>query len=282
MACNLLKSYRLHNPNGAPFAILCDRENEYTKQFDKAVVINNPTRTFLDKIKMLSMPPYDENIFIDADCLCYRNIQDFWEDMPSKGVSCYGKTVEENSNTGWFKKNDLEEQFRNRVSYSISLHSGIVFFQNDLLTKRVYEDCMIAIDNYNNNKFQIFEKPADEPALALSMAMNECHPIENEVNSFLFYPMAKRFKNNIVKGALSYTIDGRHWIENVGLLHWQNINIKKARYQSEIVKLSDNPALLKTTKIISLYAHEFMYLCKNEYIPWVKYEINTKILRKRI
>ena len=33
MACNLLKSYKLHNPDGVPFAILCDRENEYTKQF---------------------------------------------------------------------------------------------------------------------------------------------------------------------------------------------------------------------------------------------------------
>lgn len=31
-ANNLLKSYRLHNTK-YPFAILCDRENQYTKDF---------------------------------------------------------------------------------------------------------------------------------------------------------------------------------------------------------------------------------------------------------
>ncbi len=281
MACNLLKSYKYHNPDGAPFAIICDRENSYSKQFDKTIIIQDPTRSYLDKIKMLSLPPYDENIFIDADCLCYRNIQDFWNDMPEKGTACYGKTLDENSDEGWFRKDDLEEKYKQRVSYSVSMHSGIVFFRNDETTKAIYSDCLDIIENYHNNKFTIFKQPADEPVLALSMAMNECRPIENEVNSFLFYPMAKQFKSNIAKGKLSYTKDGGNQIDNVGLLHWQNINVKQARYQSEIVRLSDEPLFSKTYKIIKLFLCEFVSLCKNEYIPWIGYEIDTKILRKK-
>lgn len=281
MACNLLKSYRLHNPNGAPFAIVCDKENKYTEQFDKTVILQNPTKTFIDKIKMLSLPLYDENIFIDADCLCYRNIQDLWKDMPIEGVSCYGRTLDENSNEGWFKKNDLEERFKDRISYSVGLHSGIVFFRNDQTTRNIYNDCMDIIQTYNNNKFLIFDKPADEPILALSMALNECHPIESSNNSFLFYPMAKHFISNVVKGELSYTTNGRKWIKNVGLLHWQNINIGKARYQSEIIRLSDNSAFVKTARIMNLHINEFVSLCKSEYIPWIRYEIDTKILRKK-
>lgn len=34
LAQNLLKSYRLYSRNPMPFAILCDRENTYTEQFD--------------------------------------------------------------------------------------------------------------------------------------------------------------------------------------------------------------------------------------------------------
>lgn len=281
MACNLLKSYRLHNPNGAPFAILCDKENEYTKQFDKTVIIRDSTNTFLDKIKMLSIPPYDENIFIDADCLCYRNIQDFWMDMPVTGFSCYGKTLDENSNEGWFKKNDLEERFRDRVAYSVSLHSGVVFFRDDQSTKKIYDDCMAVVENYSKNVFKIFDKPADEPILALSMAMNGCHPIEKENQPFLFYPLAKRFRCNVIKGDLSYTANGKDWIKNVGILHWQSVNISKARYQTEIVRLSDEPIFSKIRKIAYLHLCEFTDLCENEYIPWVRYEIKTKILRKK-
>ncbi len=281
MACNLLRSYRLHNPDGAPFAILCDKENDYTRQFDKTIILQDSTRSYLDKIKMFSTPPYDENIFIDADCLCYRDIQDFWEDMPEKGVTCYGKTLEENSNQGWFKKDDLEDKYRGRVSYSVSLHSGIVFFRNDELTHAVYSDCLDVIENYQNNKFTIFKQPADEPVLALSMAMNGCYPVENEQSKFLFFPMAKRFSSDIINGKLQYTEDGEKWISNVGILHWQNINIKKPKYQSEIIRLESGSASTKRIKIMCIYCREFVTKCRKVYIPWIKYEVDTKILRKK-
>ena len=37
MARNLLMSYRFHNHGGPPFAIICDRENNYTEDFDDVV-----------------------------------------------------------------------------------------------------------------------------------------------------------------------------------------------------------------------------------------------------
>lgn len=39
VAENLLKSYRLFSKDPLPFAILADRENEYTKAFDKVLLI---------------------------------------------------------------------------------------------------------------------------------------------------------------------------------------------------------------------------------------------------
>lgn len=73
LASNLLKSYRLFTDEPCPFAILCDRENEVTAEFDDVVILDHPLNSFWDKFELLKLAPYDETIFIDADCLAYAD-----------------------------------------------------------------------------------------------------------------------------------------------------------------------------------------------------------------
>ena len=56
LALNLLKSYRHNSANPVPFAIIADRENYYTKQFDKVIILEKPTFSYMDKIQMLKTP----------------------------------------------------------------------------------------------------------------------------------------------------------------------------------------------------------------------------------
>ncbi len=42
LAVNLLDSYRFHAIHPKPFAIICDRENEYTAQFDCVILMEPP------------------------------------------------------------------------------------------------------------------------------------------------------------------------------------------------------------------------------------------------
>ena len=79
LAQNLLKSYRLYSRNPMPFAILCDRENTYTEQFDQTVILEHPLNSFWDKFELLVKAPYDETIFIDADCLAYADLNEYWD-----------------------------------------------------------------------------------------------------------------------------------------------------------------------------------------------------------
>jgi len=78
LANNLLKSYRFRGGK-YPFAILCDRENKYTSDFDKVVILDGVSKTYLDKFRILIDAPYDENFFIEPDCLVYQNIDYFFE-----------------------------------------------------------------------------------------------------------------------------------------------------------------------------------------------------------
>lgn len=66
LAANLLKSYLRNTSAPFPFAIIADRHNKFTEQFDKVVLLEKPACSCLDKIEMLNKAPFDENIFIDA------------------------------------------------------------------------------------------------------------------------------------------------------------------------------------------------------------------------
>ena len=101
MAANLLASFRMHNP-GVPFAIICDRENEYTKLFDDVIVLEEVNGNYLDKFSLLVKSPYDESIFIEPDCLIYRNLDFFW-DLFSHESDCSSFGWNEGGITHWFK-----------------------------------------------------------------------------------------------------------------------------------------------------------------------------------
>ena len=79
MAKNLVLSYRLFCDNPLPFAIMCDKENEYTKAFDQVVLFQPGPRVYFNKFELLKRSPFDETIFIDADCLAYADLNDFWD-----------------------------------------------------------------------------------------------------------------------------------------------------------------------------------------------------------
>ena len=85
IAKNLLDSYRVNASGAFPFAIICDRENEYTAAFDKVVMLDNPTHSYMDKLRLFDCLPWEETIFIDADCLVYGDIDRWWKLFEENG-----------------------------------------------------------------------------------------------------------------------------------------------------------------------------------------------------
>lgn len=242
LAENLLKSYKYKTSDPMPFAIVADRCNEVTQQFDKVVLLDKPTCSYMDKLEMLNHPPFDENIFIDADCLVYGNINQYWNHFPAKGVTCFGKSLPLTSHDGWFMIDDIGA-YKNKISFIPQLHGGIIFFNDDDLTRYIYSLAVTISENYSQYRFKYFDEPADEPVLALSMAVNQSLPIELSIEeqqrAFLFYPTAEKIHMDIRKG-LSYLNRKGEWIDNVLLLHWQNVNTETPKYRMEIRRLDKN------------------------------------------
>ena len=241
LAANLLKSYKLHTASPMPWAIYADCENEYTQLFDKVILIPDPCKSYMDKINMLDHPAWDENIFIDADCLAYGDLNRYWDYYEESGVRCIGRALPLDSNDGWFKIDGIGE-YKERCAFIPQMHGGIIFFSNDALAHRIFSDAKVIAAEYDRFVFRYFKKPADEPILALSMAINDCKPIElskkEKEKAFLFYPTAGKVRADIREGLCRYMRHDATWVSDCLLIHWQNKNTEKPLYRMEIDRLN--------------------------------------------
>lgn len=178
IARNLLRSYRHFTKDPLPFAILADRENEYTREFDRTILLDKPTNSYLDKLKLYEYLPYDISVFIDADCLAYGDLNEIFDHFrDGDDFCCYGRVLPLEDKTGWFNYEDLGE-LQSRVSYCVGLHGGIYYIRRSPEAQAVFETAAQVASNYETYNFKgRFSTPGDEPILALSMALNGCRPI---------------------------------------------------------------------------------------------------------
>lgn len=277
LARNLLNSYRYFSENPLPFAIITDRQNEYTSEFDDVIILDKVTSSYLDKLNILIYSPYDETIFIDADCLAYKDLNEYWNLFKySDDFSCFGKSLDTNSTDGWFNINDIGN-FSNDINFIPQMHGGICFIRKGEKCRRIYELCIDIANNYDKYKFKYFDKPADEPLLALSMSLYNCRPTSKNSNSYVFYPICKNLKSDIFLGKLSYKDNSGSIISNVMLVHWQNINTEKELYKFEVEKLNIMMRNKKNLSIIEI----ILYKLKIRYI-YLKLNIILIDLIKKI
>ena len=237
MAVNLLRSYKYCSASPLPFAIIADEHNEYTKDFDDVCIFDEARCNYLDKLEMYEHLPYDVNIFIDADCLVYRDINrlfDIFENADD--FSCFGRVLPLDDKTGWFEYENLNIDLQKQIDYVVGLHGGIYYMRKTEKCKKVLEDAKVFALNYADYKFKgKFTNPGDEPLVALSMAVNGCKPIPHDFSAIFCY---WECENNIklsLKNKSAYIIP-----QNVhtDIVHWGTRFTKTPIYLKQISSLN--------------------------------------------
>lgn len=204
LAHNLLLSYRYHTKKSTPFAILCDRENEWTADFDQVILIDNPSYSYMDKIRIMDLSPYEETIFLESDCLIYRDLDELWsifKDSPDLGL--LGRTYPKDSKKGWWKDENLGA-LREKVDYKVICQGGLYYIRNkgkDL--PAIQKTIEFIKEQYFSYHFSIFDTVLeDETILCLAAAVHHIRPVCNWLDVFVYYPEAVFSKVDIRKGAL--------------------------------------------------------------------------------
>lgn len=226
VAYNLLCSYRLY-AGKYPFAIICDRENKYTASFDKVMLLEDPTGSYLDKLHLFDYIPYEETIFIDADCLIYGDIDRWWSLFEkADDFSVFGRVYEDlSSDLGWFRYEGMGK-YREKIRYIPSFSGGVYFLRNTETCRRVFETAKEAAANFGDYPFAIFKNPADEPVIALGMAVNGCRPVECSDVGLYTYRRLMHADIDVPYAEWYYKDEWRPII----MIHWGCFGIMKAFY----------------------------------------------------
>ena len=230
MARNLLRSYRLNCSEPMHFALIADRHNAFTEEFDDVVILENPTNTWMDKLNLLQNCPYDENIFIDADCLVYRDINFFWDLFASADdFSCFGKALPLDSEGGWFTSQAAQLY---PIHFLTHLHGMLYFIRRSSTIDQMYTLCQDIIKNYHLITFKGFnDRLADEPVIALAMAILNLKPIDRKPDYYCFVPFATEISTNYLSRDVVFSnpTDGK--VLQCCIVHWGNQNTLKAQYR---------------------------------------------------
>ena len=226
-ARNLLYSYRLHNKM-LPFAIICDRENEYTKEFDDVVVINAST-TYSDKFRVLVDSPYDETVFIESDCLVYHNLAEMFELLASgDDFTAFG--VNDDDIKVWFSKPEqLTGRFGDLFASIPVYNPGYLFIRKSPLTEKIYHDTTTVSEwliknRPNDGKISLFTKGMlrDDVVFSMVMKLNGCRCVAHpSVGKCIYYPNTKIITRiNVVNGKLDVIQDKEY--HNCNILHFSS------------------------------------------------------------
>lgn len=224
-------SYRNTNGSKYPWTLVCDRENLWTADFDNIIILEHPAKSYMDKLTLFGLVPYDECIFIDADCLVFSKLDSFWDRMDQvEGFSCFGKPLPLDSQDGWFLIDDVGE-WKQHISFIPQMHGGICFLKKGEKLNRILYLAHQIEENYNNYKFKYFDKPADEPILALATAITMSRPIAAQEHDFLFLPsVSVREQRNVILSNCASFVTGKS-AGAIRIIHYQNHNTEKTGYQ---------------------------------------------------
>ena len=237
MAVNLLRSYKYCSSSPLPFAIIADEHNEFTKEFDDVRIFEEAKSNYLDKLEMYDYLPYDINIFIDADCLVYRDINRLFDIFESADdFSCFGRVLPLDSHTGWFEYDNLKDDMKPQVDYVVGLHGGIYYMGKTELCKKVFDDAKEFAKNYYSYGFKgKFTNPGDEPLIALSMAVNKCKPIDYDLSALFCYWECENGIKLSLKNNMAYITPKNIYTD---IVHWGTRFTKTPVYLKQIASLN--------------------------------------------
>lgn len=277
LARNLLRSYRYFCKNPLPFAILADRENEFTAEFDDVIIFpEGASNSYLDKLRLAEFAPYDITIFVDADCLAYGNLNVLFDHFSqADDVSCFGRVLPLEDKTGWFTYENLGE-LREKVSYVVGLHGGIYYLRRGETARKIFGDAMGFIPEYRKYGFRGEFDLGDEPLVALSMAVNHCRPIPFVREAICCYwEHVGHMQTDITKGKA--TVDGRY---DTILVHWGTRFTREPEYKKQAALLD----ILQTPdensgKRIAKCAARYDRLMRQERMKRFAVRVKNKILR---
>ena len=183
MAVNLLLSLKLNDPS-RPVCLITDRTmaipDAYKPFIDDLVYIEPKPGFFgcLNKLRLNELTPYDETIFIDADCILVKNDMDrHWAKLSGPGFNVAGAK----KTTGkWYDFSIDKVISELGIPYLVQMNSGVFYFRKGVQADNFFATALQLVDehkhllgSFHRNKLQL----ADEPFIGAALGKLAIEPV---------------------------------------------------------------------------------------------------------
>lgn len=186
MAVHLAKSIRYFDPT-RPVCLIHDGRLQLGEQerkvFDDLVLLP-PSPEYIgcaNKLRIYDYVPYEESMYIDADCLLVRrDVDRHWRRASERGY--FGITGEKRT-TGIWNKTDIGQVCANLgIPYVVQMNSGAFYFKKGASAQAFFEKLLWLYTNHRNDISSIHQgrvgQYADEPLIGAAMGSLGVDPID--------------------------------------------------------------------------------------------------------
>ena len=240
LAESLIMSYRLFSDKKYPMYVITEREGEkrLKKLFDGVIVMEKPTYSFLDKIRVYDNTVFEETIFLDADMHITKDISFLFDAFEENGseISCLGefRAITDEVRPNHFGEISVEHFHLDKY---IAFGGGVYYFKKS----EKAQECMSFLNgellpNYDQYQLKRFGgKMADEPLFGLSMLVYGMKPVNNTHIMRFSEDMIDTLKWDIKKRDASFIW---HGIEvHPQIVHYATFNTWRFKYVQYHIKV---------------------------------------------
>ena len=273
LAEHLYMSYKLFSGCDEPFCVITDEEGKarLSKTFDQ-VIVTDLNRDTVDKLKVFTHSPFDETVFIDADCSVVNDLNyvfDVFEENASD-ISAISRVKK-------LEKGEKGVQFSAEAAQELGLtvdlpkFNGGVYWCRKSKAARECVDFMLndVLPKYHHYGLLSNEKMVryDEPVVIVGMLKcgMKTVPVTHNI-MFLLFDKHDKVKWNMKKGVCFYPWEDT--IVSPSIIHWKfggTETLMYERYDAEVR---------------GRYYHQSrLTIQKNKFKAFIKYKVYPKALK---
>jgi hypothetical protein len=251
MACNLAMSFLLWNNVALiNFYIITDCPEFVPQKLKEKISLVQISpgelgEGFSTKLNMYRFAFAKQNLFIDADCLVYGNLDSVFNSFAGRDVSVIGSKKYEGKNVG-FCDDIASVLVKADIKYFTLLCGSVYYFEKGPVAESVFNYAKALLPSYHEiGLVSLRGKPNEEPLMAIAMAKFNQQPL-NDTGLIKADRMFYKFiKTNVITGTAILWNKGMLPVPDYSTLtsasplivHFNAAYAELHEYQSEIIRL---------------------------------------------
>ncbi|HEX8514897.1 MAG TPA: hypothetical protein VF868_01770 [Bacteroidia bacterium] len=235
MAKELAISLNISNP-GLKKAIATDsKDNELQDLYDFVIPTDNDFGIgIIQKLLMFDYSPFEESLFIDADCLVLKNIDFLFDQFRENDVGVIGKKVMSGSLFGFPVESMCQKL---NMDFIPTFNGGLYYFKKSKTASDVFgkaKEYLYQYDSLGINRHR--GNINEEPLMALAMGFYKQAPLDDK-GMGMYTPVGQSgvFKIDVLKGYCEFYKSGLK--VTPAIMHFGGGYPEAFHYRREVLKM---------------------------------------------